>query len=73
MDNRGKRAQKRGKNISLISALSVKDVLASANIYGAVYGATLEAFVALKLIPKLSSGKMPVLSWIMPKSILGKW
>jgi len=50
---RGKKAQKRGRNISLISAISVKEVLALENIYGAVDGATFEAFVFLKLIPKL--------------------
>lgn len=55
---KGKRAlggkpQKRGRNISLISALSVREVVASVNIYGAVDGVTFEAFMLQKLIPKL--------------------
>lgn len=50
---RGKKAQKRGQNISLISAMSVKEVLALEKIYGAVDGAAFEAFVRLKLVTKL--------------------
>ena len=58
---RGKKAQKRGRNISLISAISVKEVLALENIYGAVDGATFEAFVFLKLIPKLGKNACVVM------------
>jgi hypothetical protein len=50
---RGERPQKRGKNISIITALSVQEVLASVNIYGAVDGVTFEAFVIQELIPKV--------------------
>ncbi len=50
---RGEKPQKRGKNISLIGALSVQGVVASINIYGAVDGITFEAFVVQELIPKL--------------------
>jgi transposase len=55
---KGKRAlgsspQKRGRNISLIAALSVREVVASVNIYGAVDGVTFEAFVVQELIPQL--------------------
>ena len=50
---RGERPQKRGRNISLLSALSLEEVLASSNIYGAVDGITFEAFIATKLVPKL--------------------
>lgn len=50
---RGKKAQQRGRNISLISAISIKEVLALEKIYGAVDGAAFEAFVFLKLVPKL--------------------
>lgn len=50
---RGKKSQKRGRNISLVSAISVKEVLALEKIYGAVDGAVFEAFVLLKLVPKL--------------------
>ncbi len=50
---RGEKPQKRGRNISLIGALSVREVVAYANIYGAVDAVTFEAFVLHKLIPKL--------------------
>jgi transposase len=50
---RGKKPLKRGKNISLISALSSAEVVASRNIYGAVNGITFEAFILRELVPKL--------------------
>lgn len=50
---RGKKPQKRGKNVSMISALSLKKVLASINIYGSVNGVTFEGFVVNLLVPKL--------------------
>ena len=50
---RGEKPQKRGKNVSLIAALSVQELIASVNIYGAVDGATFEVFIVQKLIPKL--------------------
>jgi transposase len=50
---RGEKPQKRGKNISLIAALSLEKVVASVNIYGAVDGVTFEAFVLQNLIPKI--------------------
>ena len=50
---RGEKPQKRGKNISLIAALSLEKLVASANIYGAVDGVAFEAFVVQKLIPKI--------------------
>jgi transposase len=50
---RGERPQKRGKNISIIGALSLEKVLAKANIYGAVDGVTFEAFIVQELVPKL--------------------
>ena len=50
---RGKKPQKRGRNISLLSALSLEEVLASSNIYGAIDGITFEAFIAKELVPKL--------------------
>ena len=43
---RGKKPQKRGRNVSLISALSLKEVVASRQIYGAVDGVTFEGFIA---------------------------
>jgi transposase len=50
---RGEKPQKRGRNITLIGALSVQGLVASINIYGAVDGVTFEAFVVQGLIPKL--------------------
>lgn len=50
---RGKKPQKRGKNISIITALSLEKVIASSNIYGSVDGITFEAFILKKLVPEL--------------------
>lgn len=50
---RAKKPQKRGKNLSLISALSLEQVVATRNIYGSVDGVTFEAFVVKDLVPKL--------------------
>ncbi len=50
---RGTKPQKRGRNISMVTALSVEKVLASSNIYGSVDGVTFEAFIVTKLVPKL--------------------
>ena len=47
---RGKKPQKRGKNISIISALSLEKVLASSNIYGSVDGVTMTAFIVKQLV-----------------------
>ena len=52
----GERPQKRGKNVSLLSAISLKGVLAKASLMGAADGVTFEAFIALKLVPKLWQG-----------------
>jgi len=49
----GKKPQKRGKNVALISALSVQGVVASSQLYGTVDGATFEAFIARELVPNL--------------------
>ena len=50
---RGRKPQNRGKNVSLLTALFLNEVVASSNIYGAVNGITFEAFIANKLVPKL--------------------
>jgi transposase len=50
---RGVKPQKRGQNISIISALSLEKVLASSNIYGSVDGITFEAFIVKQLVPQL--------------------
>lgn len=53
---RGERPQKRGRNISIVTALSLEKVIASSNIYGAVDGVTFEAFIVTQLVPKLWKG-----------------
>ena len=58
---RGKKPQKRGKNISIISALSLEKVLASCNIYGSVDGVTFEAFIVKQLVPQLWSNACVVM------------
>lgn len=50
---RGKKPQKRGENMSMITALSKEQVVASRNIYGSVNRVTFEAFIAKDLVPKL--------------------
>jgi transposase len=58
---RGSKPQKRGKNVSLLTALSLKEVVASSNIYGAVDGVTFEAFIVNKLVPKLGKNACVVM------------
>lgn len=48
-----KRPYKRGKNVSIIGAIGLKRVIASANILDSVNGLRFEAFIAQKLTPKL--------------------
>lgn len=50
---RGKKPQKRGKTISIISAISLEKVRVSSKIYGSVNGLTFEAFIVNQLVPKL--------------------
>ncbi len=59
---RGKKPLKRGTNISLISALSRTEVVASRNIYGAVNGITFEAFILRELVSKLWQGACVVMN-----------
>lgn len=58
---RGTKPQKRGKNVSLLAALSFEKLVASSNIYGAVDAVTFEAFIANKLVPKLWKNAIVVL------------
>lgn len=58
---RGVRPQKRGKNVSMIGAIALKGVIASANIYGSNDRVTFEAFVFNKLVPQLWKGACVVL------------
>jgi len=58
---RGSRPQKRGKNVSMVSAVTLKGVLSFFNVWGATDGITFEAFLVRKLIPKLWKGACIVL------------
>jgi transposase len=57
---RGRRAYgeqpKRGKNVSLVAGLSLKGVVGSACLSGAIDGLTFEAFVGTRLVPYLWPG-----------------
>ncbi len=67
---RGVKPQKRGKNISIITALSLEKVLTSTNIYGSVDGVTFEAFIVKKLVPKLWENACVVLKVIKKRICL---
>lgn len=63
---KGKRAysskpSQRGKNVSIIGALSLNGVIASCNLLGATDGLTFEAFIAQKLVPELWEGACVVM------------
>ena len=53
---RGERPMKRGKNVSLIGAISLKGVITQISLIGATDGLTFEAFISQKLVPKLWKG-----------------
>ena len=57
----GKRPQKRGKNVSLIGAISLSGVVTQINLIGTVDGLTFEAFIAQKLVPQLWVGACVVM------------
>lgn len=47
---------RRGKNVLILGAISVKEVLTSVNLLGGIDGITFEAFIIRKLVPKLWTG-----------------
>jgi transposase len=53
---RGKRPQKRGKNVSLIGAIGLDGLVTQISLMGATDGLTFEAFISQKLVPKLWPG-----------------
>ena len=53
---RGSKPNKRGKNVSIIGAISLKKVVTSVNLIGGIDGITFEAFVVQKLVPELWEG-----------------
>lgn len=57
----GTRPQKRGKNISMIGALSLSGVVTQISLIGATDGLTFEAFISQKLVPLLWAGACVVM------------
>jgi transposase len=53
---RGKRPSKRGKRVSIISAIRLKEVMTHCQLIGTTDGLTFEAFVSQRLVPKLWKG-----------------
>jgi hypothetical protein len=53
---RGKRPSKRGKRVSIISAINLKEVMAHCQLRGTTDGLAFEAFIAQRLVPKLWKG-----------------
>ena len=53
---KGSKPNKRGRNVSLIGAISVNEVLTSVNLIGTTDAITFEAFIIRKLVPKLGKG-----------------
>ena len=53
---RGKRPQKRGKNVSLIGAIGFKGLITQVSLLGATDSLSFEAFIAQRLVPKLWAG-----------------
>ena len=50
---KGPKPTKRGKNVSIIGAMSVNEILTSVNLIGGTDAITFEAFIIRKLVPKL--------------------
>jgi hypothetical protein len=58
---RGLKPSKRGKNVSIIGAISVNEVLTSVNLIGTTDAITFEAFIIRKLVLKLWKGACVVM------------
>ena len=57
----GTRPQKRGKNVSMIGAISLSGVVTQISLTGATDGLTIDAFISQKLVPKLWAGACVVM------------
>lgn len=53
---RGSKPSRRGQNVSVIGAISLKKVVTSINLVGGIDGLTFEAFIKRKLVPELWEG-----------------
>lgn len=52
----GKRPSKRGKRVSIISAINFREVMTHCQLIGTTDGLAFEAFIAQRLVPKLWKG-----------------
>jgi transposase len=52
----GKRPSKRGKRVSIISAINLQEVMTYCPLRGTTDGLTFEAFISQRLVPKLWKG-----------------
>src|SRR4028118_2108696 len=52
----GPKPNKRGRNVSIIGAISVKEILTSVNLIGTTDAIRFEPFIIRKLVPKLWKG-----------------
>jgi transposase len=57
----GLKPTKRGKNVSIIGAMSVNEILTSVNLIGGTDAIRFEAFIIRKLVPKLWKGACVVM------------
>ncbi|MCT7975682.1 IS630 family transposase [Laspinema olomoucense] len=57
----GSKPTKRGKNVSMIAAISLSKIITSVNLLGAADGVTFESFIVNKLVPNLWEGACVVL------------
>jgi transposase len=57
----GKRPNRRGKNVSVIGAVSLNGLLVQWSALGAIDGLTFEAFIAQKLVPQLWQGAVVIM------------
>jgi transposase len=57
----GPKPTKRGKNVSIIGAMSVNEILTSVNLIGGTDAITFEAFIIRKLVPQLWKGACVVM------------
>ena len=57
----GSKPNKRGKDVSIMGAISVNEVLRSVNLIGTTDAITFDAFIIRKLVPKLWKGACVVM------------
>ena len=58
----GTRPQKRGKNVSMIGAISLSGVVAQINLLRSTDGLTIDAFISQRLVPQLWVGACVVMA-----------